>query len=172
MNLFSEAIREGGRPGGGRQFRQQRLPDKHQDKHLDRLGSGGGQGRGSEYYLGKSDNFLNRDRSGGRKTPFEIFLEDDGPYSRKLYGPVAQQGGCDSTKTKAGMAAAAADKVTTSSRNISSSKSTEYLDNTSDFVERDLRSISAIKKGLLWQQRDKLFSRSDDRRNLLLEINL
>ena len=22
------------------------------------------------------------------KTPFEIFLEDDGPYSRKLYGPV------------------------------------------------------------------------------------
>ena len=23
------------------------------------------------------------------KTPFEIFLEDDGPYSRKLYGPVS-----------------------------------------------------------------------------------
>eukprot|EP00091_Calanus_sinicus_P012311 TRINITY_DN27840_c0_g1_i1.p1 TRINITY_DN27840_c0_g1~~TRINITY_DN27840_c0_g1_i1.p1 ORF type:complete len:149 (-),score=30.17 TRINITY_DN27840_c0_g1_i1:75-521(-) len=22
------------------------------------------------------------------KTPFEVFLEDDGPYSRKLYGPV------------------------------------------------------------------------------------
>ena len=22
------------------------------------------------------------------KTPFEMFLEDDGPYSRKLYGPV------------------------------------------------------------------------------------
>ena len=30
-------------------------------------------------------------RGGGEsvtKTPFEIFLEDDGPYSRKLYGPV------------------------------------------------------------------------------------
>ena len=24
----------------------------------------------------------------GPKTPFEMFLEDDGPYSRKLYGPV------------------------------------------------------------------------------------
>ena len=24
----------------------------------------------------------------GAKTPFEMFLEDDGPYSRKLYGPV------------------------------------------------------------------------------------
>ena len=23
-----------------------------------------------------------------RKTPFEMFLEDDGPYSRKLFGPV------------------------------------------------------------------------------------
>ena len=27
-------------------------------------------------------------RSEVTKTPFEIFLEDDGPYSRKLYGPV------------------------------------------------------------------------------------
>ena len=25
------------------------------------------------------------------KTPFEIFLEDDGPYSRKLYGPVTNK---------------------------------------------------------------------------------
>ena len=25
------------------------------------------------------------------KTPFEIFLEDDGPYSRKLYGPVTSK---------------------------------------------------------------------------------
>ena len=23
-----------------------------------------------------------------KKTPFQMFLEDDGPYSRKLYGPL------------------------------------------------------------------------------------
>ena len=30
-------------------------------------------------------------RSEVTKTPFEIFLEDDGPYSRKLYGPVTSK---------------------------------------------------------------------------------
>ena len=141
-------IREGG--SRHRQFKQHKNNDKY------------GVMKNDDYYIGKSDNFLNKDRvgdrgGGGRKTPFEIFLEDDGPYSRKLFGPVVS----DSTKPKNG------DKVTpsvpsalSSSRNISSSKSTEYLDNTQEFVERDLRSISAIKKGLLWQQRDKLFSRS------------
>ena len=144
--LISEVIRD--RDGGvrGRQFKQ-----RHTDKFT---GNVGAVVKNSDFYMGKSDNYLNKDRDrdrggGGRKTPFEIFLEDDGPYSRKLYGPLS-----DSTKTKTG------DRVTHSSRNISSSKSTEYLDNTQDFVERDLRSISAIKKGLLWQQRDKLFSRS------------
>jgi hypothetical protein len=29
-----------------------------------------------------------RQRRARSKTPFEMFLEDDGPYSRKLYGPV------------------------------------------------------------------------------------
>ena len=88
----------------------------------------------------------------GRKTPFEIFLEDDGPYSRKLFGPVDSD-----ASTQA--------KVT--SRDIATSKSTEFLDKSGkEFVERDIRSISAIKKGLLWQQRDKLFSRSGF--NLLL----
>ena len=33
----------------------------------------------------KSGSKRSRD---GSKTPFEMFLEDDGPYSRKLYGPV------------------------------------------------------------------------------------
>jgi hypothetical protein len=33
----------------------------------------------------KSGSKQSRD---GSKTPFEMFLEDDGPYSRKLYGPV------------------------------------------------------------------------------------
>ena len=37
--------------------------------------------KNTEFYFGKSDNHLHKDR-GGRKTPFEIFLEDDGPYSR------------------------------------------------------------------------------------------
>jgi len=144
LDCIREVIRDGGRP---RQYRTQRHNERY-DKH-------GPDGvKNTDYYLGKSDNYLNKDRGGGgRKTPFEIFLEDDGPYSRKLYGPVSE-----SSKTKT-----STDKVTTStsSRNISSSKSTEYLDKTTqDYVERDLRSISAIKKGLLWQQRDKLFSRS------------
>ena len=80
--FFAEHIREGGRSGGGGYRR-------HDAKYLDRqgpVGGGGGKNGGSDYYLGKSDNFLNKER--GRKTPFEIFLEDDGPYSRKLYGPV------------------------------------------------------------------------------------
>lgn len=101
-------------------------------------------------YFGKSDNHLHRDR-GGRKTPFEIFLEDDGPYSRKLYGPVQGE-----TKPKS------SEKVTTRHQSLSAltpAKSSEYIDSGELLAERDVRNISAIKKGLLWQQRDKLFSR-------------
>ena len=79
--LISEVIRD--RDGGvrGRQFKQ-----RHTDKFT---GNVGAAVKNSDFYMGKSDNFLNKDRGGGgRKTPFEIFLEDDGPYSRKLYGPL------------------------------------------------------------------------------------
>ena len=110
------------------------------------------------YFSSRSNNAVAKEKS-GRKTPFEIFLEDDGPYSRKLYGPVERD------------SSSAPSKVTTSAvRNLSSSKSTEFLDKScgEEFVERDIRSISAIKKGLLWQQRDKLFSRSDS--NLLFKL--
>ena len=151
--FFAEHIREGGRSGGGGYRR-------HDAKYLDRqgqVGGAGGKNGGSDYYLGKSDNFLNKER--GRKTPFEIFLEDDGPYSRKLYGPAPQS--CETQNSKSSKSGHQGEKVTTSGRNMPSSKSTEYLVDPQDCVERDLRSISAIKKGLLWQQRDKLFSRSD-----------
>ena len=36
---------------------------------------------------GESRRNLSRETE-SKKTPYEMFLEDDGPYSRKLYGPV------------------------------------------------------------------------------------
>jgi len=47
-----------------------------------------------DYHLERDKSFFTRGNGskrsqGGAKTPFEMFLEDDGPYSRKLYGPVA-----------------------------------------------------------------------------------
>ena len=47
-----------------------------EDYHLERDKSAFIRGNGSKR------------SQGGAKTPFEMFLEDDGPYSRKLYGPV------------------------------------------------------------------------------------
>ena len=42
----------------------------------------------SSYYQKPPQPKESASRSEVTKTPFEIFLEDDGPYSRKLYGPV------------------------------------------------------------------------------------
>ena len=44
---------------------------------------------------GESRRNLSREAE-SKKTPYEMFLEDDGPYSRKLYGPV------DGPRTEAG----------------------------------------------------------------------
>ncbi|XP_023327865.1 uncharacterized protein LOC111700993 [Eurytemora carolleeae] len=38
----------------------------------------------NQYFFGDSK----KQEKETRKTPFEMFLEDDGPYSRKLFGPV------------------------------------------------------------------------------------
>ena len=108
----------------------------------------------NEYFLGNNEDFRNTSetsqRERGRKTPFEMFLEDDGPYSRKLYGPVTgdQSGNRQLYK---------AEKVTM--KNIFS-KHSEFQVQYSTKSEHDLaKGLSAVKKGILWQQRDKLFSR-------------
>ena len=43
----------------------------------------------TEFWIGNtnSDNYLSVSEQ-NKKTPFQMFLEDDGPYSRKLYGPL------------------------------------------------------------------------------------
>ena len=70
---ISESAGEGGEGRRARHYaRQDHLNTRQRTEKYNKAG---------EVYFGKSDNHLHRDR-GGRKTPFEIFLEDDGPYSR------------------------------------------------------------------------------------------
>ena len=108
----------------------------------------------NDYFLGNSENLLNNSetsqRERGRKTPFEMFLEDDGPYSRKLYGPVTSEQPEPRQFHKS-------EKVTM--KNIFS-KPSEFQAQYCSKSEHDLtKGLSAVKKGILWQQRDKLFSR-------------
>jgi len=112
----------------------------------------------NNYFLGNSENLLNTSdtsqRERGRKTPFEMFLEDDGPYSRKLYGPVTSDQSDHKQLHKA-------EKVTM--KNIFL-KPSEFQVQYCSKSEHDLtRGLSAVKKGILWQQRDKLFSRWKER---------
>ena len=74
------------------------------------------------------------------KTPFALFLEDDGPYSRKLFGPLAN-------REEEGEA-----RGRQKEREIYSDKCAQ--DNVKDFG-----GTKEIKKGTLWKHRDKLFSR-------------
>lgn len=109
----------------------------------------------NDYFLGNSENLLNSSetsqRERGRKTPFEMFLEDDGPYSRKLYGPVAGDHPQEPRQIHK------SEKVTM--KNIFS-KPSEFQVQYCSKSEHDLaKGLSAVKKGILWQQRDKLFSR-------------
>eukprot|EP00090_Calanus_glacialis_P046859 TRINITY_DN9410_c0_g1_i1.p1 TRINITY_DN9410_c0_g1~~TRINITY_DN9410_c0_g1_i1.p1 ORF type:complete len:511 (+),score=78.07 TRINITY_DN9410_c0_g1_i1:106-1533(+) len=112
----------------------------------------------NDYFLGNSENLLNNSetsqRERGRKTPFEMFLEDDGPYSRKLYGPVTSEQPEPRQFHKS-------EKVTM--KNIFS-KPSEFQAQYCSKSEHDLtKGLSAVKKGILWQQRDKLFSRWKER---------
>jgi len=112
----------------------------------------------NEYFSNNSEMILNvPDKSGrerGRKTPFEMFLENDGPYSRKLYGQVTKDQGKhhkdhQSEKTKM--------------KNIFT-KPIELSNQLSVVAGQDIvRNLSVVKKGILWQQRDSLFSRWKER---------
>jgi len=94
-----------------------------------------------------------------RKTAVDIFLEDQGPYSRKLYGPppATQESGSGPENMK---------QKTTKTR----PRSQEALLNSSSasngaLAENPIQEgdDGVLKKGLLWQQRDKLFSRWKER---------
>ena len=45
--------------------------------------------KGAEY--SKNEYFFGIKSDQGKKTAYQCFLEDDGPYSRKLFGPIAQK---------------------------------------------------------------------------------
>ena len=100
---------------------------------------------------GEFDKILRNDESIKlpRRTPFEMFLENDGPYSRKLYGPLKNEkfinSHMDGRIGKVVMKNVICRKSEPS--NVESSSSSSEFDGMS------------VKKGLLWQQRDSLFSR-------------
>ena len=45
--------------------------------------------KGAEY--SKNEYFFGIKSDQAKKTAYQMFLEDDGPYSRKLFGPIAQK---------------------------------------------------------------------------------
>ena len=45
--------------------------------------------KGAEY--SKNEYFFGIKSEQTKKTAYQMFLEDDGPYSRKLFGPIAQK---------------------------------------------------------------------------------
>merc|ERR1712038_168368 len=99
------------------------------------------------------------------KTPFEIFLEDDGPYSRKLYGPVTpkpsaidrsreRQSQKNHSKLVGGLSKLRKEKLVYTPAD--------------NFREKE-EVPRPVKKGLLWQQKDKFFSRWKERYFILTE---
>ena len=83
------------------------------------------------------------------RTPFEMFLEDHGPYSRKLYGPVKSDKSVTSYKDRK------IEKVVMKNV-ITRRPEPGFVDSANSSSTFDGMSI---KKGLLWQQKDSLFSR-------------
>ena len=146
----------------------------------------------NQYFFGGDVGETRRSRETEiKKTPYEMFLEDDGPYSRKLYGPVDGP----RTENRHGPREEAGNKriqAAVSSGNVYGGAEKQIFNNLVDsHREKDndsevstegveqvrIRSViilsqedddeefgdepnKAVKKGLLWQQRDRLFSRS------------
>jgi len=96
-----------------------------------------------------SSDYLSVDDQ-AKKTPFQMFLEDDGPYSRKLYGPLKSREGERENQPN--------DKLII--KNFVN-KSRDYL--SLDEEEQCGDAKQSVKKDLLWHQRDKLFSRWKER---------
>merc|ERR1719317_1386284 len=81
-----------------------------------------------------------------------MFLEDDGPYSRKLYGPLKKREDDGESKPN--------EKFFIKNFVF---KSKDMFSQDGDDLCGDLDTKQAVKKGLLWHQRDKLFSRWKER---------
>ena len=77
------------------------------------------------------DGFDRNPNQKEQKTPYEIFLEDDGPYSRKLFAPVTRD----------------------------ASENRKYTENLRVNKIQEETKTKINKKGLLWHKGDKLFSR-------------
>jgi len=115
----------------------------------------------NEYFFGNtvkrtepkfSTKYLEDDQD--KKTPYQMFLEDDGPYSRKLYGPIQHS---DQERDYQPQ-----DKLVIKNF-VHKSKDYFALPRAGDSIPPDCDTKQAVKKGLLWHQKDKLFSRWKER---------
>jgi len=114
-------------------------------------------------FFGKNGSKRSRD---GPKTPFEMFLEDDGPYSRKLYGPLTPTTPRNIQRTQERQSVLKRPEKILHSNIPESQARKERLVYTNMIVQNnkdDLECARSIKKGLLWQQKDKFFSRWKER---------
>jgi len=113
----------------------------------------------NEYFFGNTDkgtepNYSNEyfEADQAKKTPYQMFLEDDGPYSRKLYGPIKHS---DEERENS-----------PNGKHLIKNfvyKSKDYFALAGDSSAPDCETAQAVKKGLLWHQKDKLFSRWKER---------
>jgi len=142
----------------------------------------------NQYFFGETKQKEQKEEP--RKTPFEMFLEDDGPYSRKLFGPVQpnnnnnnNNNNSNSTSTRQ-ISPQSSDTTTRDrcsmknligrSREMDSYEEEDgrgrmegFKDPVKELVreeeEGDQDAQHAVRKGVLWQQRDRLFSRWKER---------
>jgi len=119
-------------------------------------------------FIRKNDSKRIRD---GTKTPFEMFLEDDGPYSRKPYGPLTPKTPRIQQRTQERQS------INNRQQNIpilahQQREKIVYTNNLGKLahkLEDDSDKQRPVKKGLLWQQKDKFFSRWKERFFILTE---
>merc|ERR1719445_2577063 len=108
--------------------------------------------KGAEY--SKNEYFFGiKSEQSNKKTAYQMFLEDDGPYSRKLFGPIAQKAENQNEKLSF------KNFVYKSKRHFTLQPEEET--GTLDGCSSDAKQV--VRKGILWHQRDKLFSRWKER---------
>jgi len=103
------------------------------------------------------------------KTPFEIFLEDDGPYSRKLYGPVTPKSSMIDRSRERGSQKTLSQSKLVGGLNKLRREKLVYTpaDNFREKYQEE--TPRPVRKGLLWQQKDKFFARWKERFFILTE---
>lgn len=131
---------------------QHRASYRIPQQHTNVPGSGPSDGnvifkyKGAEY--SKNEYFFGIKSEQTKKTAYQMFLEDDGPYSRKLFGPIANKSENQNEKL--------------SFKNfVYKSKRHFTLQRDETDAEGDTKQV--VRKGILSHQRDKLFSRWKER---------